>query len=146
MEWKIETVEEHLETKWHGDSGAVKVTNEAVNMVSRKLWWAFFIIFWHFTDSKIDWKYNGIDDEIIISCCPSVSASLYASACLAVYGVSVFSETCGHRSASLACPGYMWQAISGAVWLNKQPSEARCGLGHLQLHSASHEAKNVQYS
>lgn len=50
-----------------------------------------------------------------------------------------------HHSASLDDPGYMWQAISGALRLNKQPLDACCGLDHLQLHSLPHQAKNVQY-
>lgn len=102
---------------------------------------------WH-TDFQIDYKDDREAATMIASSCiyQSESAGWCMTPCWAVYGVSVFSEACGRRSASLACHGHMWQAINGALWLNKQPSEARCGLGRLQLESSPRQAKNVQYS
>lgn len=63
-----------------------------------------------------------------------------------LHDVSVFSETCGDCSVSLAHPGYMWQAISGALWLNKQSSETCCGPVPLQLYRCPYQAKSYHYS
>lgn len=124
---------------WLSKTSILKISTRSLGCCR----WAFFFIFiQHLRDSQQIYKEtDSLTVKQSLVCSPSASASLYASAHSAAYGVSVFSETCCHRSASLACHGYMWQAISGALWLNKQPSEARCGLGRLQLHSSPHQAK-----
>ena len=104
-----------------------------------KLQLAFFTIFLHFIaedwqrkyNMRVNWWWNNhyLQTEYVIKPFLWVRLRPYTA-------VSVFSGTRGRCSVSLARSGYMWQVISGTLWLDKQPSEARCGLG--QLHSSLH--------